>query len=349
MVPQWVRRVTIDPAMVLLAGFVIITSPIVLIVGLALSPVIPGRWRPLRFLWFALLYLVLQAGLLVVLFVLWLATGFGYRMGAEWSQSVHYRLLGFALRVLEHEANRVLRVTIESTGATPDDFRGSPLLVLSRHAGAGDSFLLVDLLVNWYGREPRIVLKAALQWDPAIDVMLNRLPTVFVDNDPNVDRLALIRRLASNLDDNDAFTIFPEGGNFTPTRRLKSIMWLRNEGRSRRAASAEQLRHVLAPRQAGTATALQASPDADIAIVAHTGLEHLNSIKAMWRYMPMDTTIKVHWWRVPAQEAPKDPEAVGDWLFGWWSLVDSWIEANRPEVVDEALADPTTRTDPLTP
>ena len=72
------------------------------------------------------------------------------------------------------------------------------------------------------------------------------------------------------------------------------------------------LRHVLAPRQAGTATALAAAPDADIAIVAHTGLEHLTSAKAMWRYMPMDTTILVHWWKVPGNEAPRDAEAVGD-------------------------------------
>lgn len=349
MLPQWVRRITIAPAVVLLAGFVIVGIPVILLLGLALSPFIPGRWRPLRFLWFAFLYLLMDAGLLVILFLLWIGTGFGSRMDAPWSQRLHYQLLGFALRVLENEASRVLHVTIESSGATPDEFHGRPLIVLARHAGAGDSFLLVDLLVNWYAREPRIVLKAALQWDPALDVLLNRLPTVFVDNDPQVDRIALIRGLASNLDDNDAFTIFPEGGNFTAARRRKSITWLVSEGRASRAQRAERMRHVLAPRQAGAATALEASPDADVSIVAHTGLEHLTSLKAIWRYMPMDTTIKVHWWRVPAPEVPSDPDAVGDWLFGWWSLVDGWIEANRLDIVDVAIADPTTQTDPLAP
>lgn len=349
MLPQGVRRVTIAPAVVLLAGFVILGSPVILLVGLGLSPLIPGRWRPLRFVWFAFLYLLLEAGMLVVLFFLWLATGFGYSVRAPWSQRIHYQLLGFALRVLENEANRVLNVSIESSGATPDEFHGRPLLVLSRHAGAGDSFLLVELLVNWYDREPRIVLKSALQWDPALDVLLNRLPTLFVDHDPTIDRIARIRGLASDLDENDAFTIFPEGGNFTQARRRRSITWLESEGRTGQAAQAEKLRHVLAPRQAGTATALQAAPDADVAIVAHTGLEHLTSLKALWRYMPMDTTIKVHWWRVPAGETPADPEAVGDWLFGWWGLVDGWVEANRPAIVDEAIADPTTRTDPIAP
>jgi len=347
--PRWVRRGVVAPAVVFLAGFVLLGIPVILLLGLAISPTIPGRWRPLRFLWFAFLYLLLEAALLVTLFLLWIGTGFGYRMDSPWSQRLHYQLLGFTLRVLETEAGRVLNVSIESSGATPDDFHGRPLIVLSRHAGAGDSFLLVDLLVNWYARDPRIVLKSALQWDPALDVLLNRLPAVFVDNDPGVDRIGLIHRLASNLDENDAFTIFPEGGNFTSARRQKSITWLVSEGRSSRAARAEKLRHVLAPRQAGTATALQASPEADVAIVAHTGLEHLTSAKAVWRYMPMDTTIKVHWWRVPAHEAPSDPEAVGDWLFGWWSLVDGWIEANRPEVVDVPIADPDTPTEPLAP
>jgi 1-acyl-sn-glycerol-3-phosphate acyltransferase len=347
--PQWVRRVTVAPAVVLLAGAVVLSSPLILVVGLGLSPLIPGRWRPLRFLWFAVLYLLLNAGALVILFVLWLATGFGWQMQSAWSQRVHYRLLGYMLRMLESEANRVLNVSIESTGANPDDFRDRPLLVLSRHAGAGDSFLLVDLLVNWFDREPRIVLKATLQWDPAIDVLLNRLPSVFVDHNASVDRVALIRHLAADLDHNDAFTIFPEGGNFTPGRRERSIRWLHSRGHTRNAESAERLRHVLAPRQAGAAAALESAPEADVAIVAHTGLEHLNSVKALWRYMPMDTTIKVHWWRVPAAEAPRHPDAVGDWLFGWWSLVDGWIEANRPQVVDDAIADPTTRTDPLEP
>ena len=42
--PRWVRRVTIAPAVVLVAGFVVVGIPLILLVGLALSPIIPGRW-----------------------------------------------------------------------------------------------------------------------------------------------------------------------------------------------------------------------------------------------------------------------------------------------------------------
>ena len=66
---------------------------------------------------------------------------------------------------------------------------------MSRHAGPGDSMLLVDALANGYLRRPRIVLKDFLQWDPAVDVILNRLPTSFVPHreehgDPVVEAIA---------------------------------------------------------------------------------------------------------------------------------------------------------------
>jgi len=54
--------------------------------------------------------------------------------------------------------------------------------VLSRHAGPGDSFLLIHQLLSVYGRRPRVVMKAALQFDPSLDVLGNRLPNVFIQH-----------------------------------------------------------------------------------------------------------------------------------------------------------------------
>ena len=71
-----------------------------------------------------------------------------------------------------------LRIDIE--GPDPDAYPGPPLLVFCRHAGPGDSFMLMHALMHWYDREPRVVLKDTLQWDPAIDVLLNRLPNRFI-------------------------------------------------------------------------------------------------------------------------------------------------------------------------
>ena len=83
-------------------------------------------------------------------------------------------------RAAEHWFDRgeVVRVRVRIEGTDPDSApRGRPLLVLCRHAGPGDSFLLAHALINWYDREPRIVLEESLQWDPAINVLLNRLPS----------------------------------------------------------------------------------------------------------------------------------------------------------------------------
>ena len=74
----------------------------------------------------------------------------------------------------------MVRLKIVTEGAPPDAYPGEPLLVCCRHAGPGDSFTLMYALMHWYGREPRVVLKDTLAWDPAIDVILNRLPSRFV-------------------------------------------------------------------------------------------------------------------------------------------------------------------------
>ena len=76
---------------------------------------------------------------------------------------------GWFLRVLFWEARRVA-APAASTWSAPTRTPRCPagrVLVLCRHAGPGDSFILIHALVNWYDREPRIVLKDTLQWDPA--------------------------------------------------------------------------------------------------------------------------------------------------------------------------------------
>src|SRR5690606_6245981 len=99
-----------------------------------------------------------------------------------------------------------------------------PVLVLGRHAGPGDSLLPMDGIANRAHRHPRIVLKEFLQWDPAIDVMLNRISSVFVPaSGGSEELLAAIRDMAATMNADDAFVIFPEGGNYTPGRHRRSI------------------------------------------------------------------------------------------------------------------------------
>ncbi len=216
--PRWMRRMVLAPAMIGLTVTLLLTLPIWLLVAAAASPLLPGRLRALRVLWVVLVWLVLESACLLALFGLWLASGFGALTRTPPFQRVHYRLVGGYLWVFHRAATRVLGLRVEVEGPDPDEYLGRPLLVFCRHAGPGDSFLLMHALVNWYAREPRIVLAAALQWDPAIDVVLNRLPNRFLSTGGHaVERQ--IGALATALDGDDAFVIFPEGGNFTERRR----------------------------------------------------------------------------------------------------------------------------------
>jgi 1-acyl-sn-glycerol-3-phosphate acyltransferase len=332
-VTRVLRRLVTAPVVVGLTALLWLTLPLWLIGAAALSPVLPGRLRPLRILWVAIVYLTCEALLLVVMFGLWLASGFGWRLRTPYFEGIHYDLVQGTMWVFFREARRVLRLRIETEGPTPAAYPGRPILVCCRHAGPGDSFVLIHTLMAWYRREPRVILKDTLAWDPAIDVLLNRIPARFITPNPtDGERLdEQIASLARGLDENDAFVIFPEGGNFTPARRQRAIDRLRRLGMERMAQRAERMIHVLAPRPGGFLAALDAAPDADVVLVAHTGLDHLVSVGDIWRELPMDKRIIMRWWQVPHDEIPAGRDARIDWLFAWWERIDDWITQNRPE------------------
>ena len=79
------RRLVIAPAVVALTGMLWVTLPLWVIGAAALSPVLPGRLRPLRIMWVAIVYLTCEALLLVVLFGLWLASGCGWKIRSAYS------------------------------------------------------------------------------------------------------------------------------------------------------------------------------------------------------------------------------------------------------------------------
>jgi 1-acyl-sn-glycerol-3-phosphate acyltransferase len=324
----------LGPAAVCVTVALILTMPVWLSIA-ALFSLLPGRQRMWRLLWLVAMYLLLELALLSSLFGLWVAAGFSRkRVRNPEFQLRHYRLVAWALALATRQAGRVLHLRIKTDGPTPDAHPGRPLLVFCRHAGPGDSLLLTNALVNVYAREPRIVLKDTLQWDPAVDVLLNRLPSRFITPHPGAGGDAIeagIAALATGLDENDAFVIFPEGGNFTPKRRTSIIASLRKRGLHSAARRAEHMIHVLAPRPGGVTAALAAAPpEADILLVAHTGLDHMLTVSDVWRELPMDKTITMRFWLVPAAEVPRgDPEEQVEWLYGWWERIDDWIEEHR--------------------
>ena len=326
------RRLVLAPAVVVATALVWITLPLWVIGAAAVSPLVPGRWRVLRLLWVAILYATAESLLLIVLFGLWLASGFGWRLRSPYFTGIHYDLAQGVLIAFFREARRVLALRIRTVGPEPARHPDRPVLVFCRHAGPGDSFTLMYALLHHYGREPRVVLKDTLAWDPAIDVLLNRIPAAFISPNPGPGEEfeSRIAELASDLDANDAFVIFPEGGNFTAARRERAISRLQRLGLERMAQRSERMIHVLAPRPGGVIAALDAAPDADVMLVAHTGLDHMLTVGDVWRELPMDKELVMRWWEVPRAEIPAGRDARIEWLYGWWETIDDWISEHRP-------------------
>ncbi|OLB65725.1 MAG: glycerol acyltransferase [Actinobacteria bacterium 13_2_20CM_2_72_6] len=293
---RWIRRVLLAPPVIVLALALVATAPVWALVTVVLSPFSTGHLRPLRLLWLATVYLLVEAYVLGALFALWLGSGFGWKVRGPAFQRLHYRLCGTVLRTLYRQARWVLRLSVRIEGTDPASApRDRPLLVLCRHAGPGDSFLLAHALINWYDREPRIVLKDTLQWDPAIDVLLNRLPSTFIApaRERRDETEAQIGALATGLD-------------------------------------GEAMHNVLPPRPGGVLAALDAAPDADVMLVAHTGVDHLLTVADVWRELPMDKRITMQWWLEPASAVPVTADERVDWLYAWWARIDAWVVENRP-------------------
>jgi 1-acyl-sn-glycerol-3-phosphate acyltransferase len=335
--PRRIRRFT-GPLLLGALVAAVTVLPVLVVVAVIVSVWLPGRWRALRLLCFALVYLALEVVGLAVAAVLWALSGFGRRVGDPAYRAAHYTMLRLLLDVLMRVARRLFALRLVTDGASwsplDDGEPGSTnaMVVLSRHAGPGDSFLLVHTLMNRdHLRRPRIVLKDVLQLDPLIDVYLHRLPNHFVSADPGGGDASAeaIADLARGLAEEDALLIFPEGANFTPQRRFRAIQRLRDRGLVSAVRRAEAMRNVLPPRPAGVTAALRAAPHADVVFVAHTGLEHLSTVRDLWRSLPMDKTLHLRWWFVPAGEVPREETELTDWLYRWWETIDGWITTTR--------------------
>ncbi len=344
--PWWVRRFLLGPAVPVLTALLLTSLPLTAIAAAFASRWLPGRWRPLRLLWFLLVYLVLESLTLVAMLGLWVASGFGRRIGDERWQRAHYAVMRWYLAVLVGSARRRfhLRFDVDQSEADAEAVGDRPLIVLARHAGPGDSFLIVHGLLQ-RGYRPRIVLRGTLRWAPTIDVALHRIPSHFVVGGQRPGAASAIGGLAAGMRAGDALVLFPEGRNFTPDRRTHSIAKLEELGDHHAAEDARELRHVLAPRPGGTLVALEEAGDADVVFVAHQGLEELAGIVDVWRGTPMDAAIAVKLWHVPAEEIPGARAARAAWLAWWWRRIDAWLVARGgsqavPDAVVDALDEP---------
>jgi 1-acyl-sn-glycerol-3-phosphate acyltransferase len=350
--PRLVRRLVLAPLVVVVAVAVATLSPLLALLIVAfrmLRGARPGRRRGLRLLYFALIWLAGETAALLACLGLWIASGFGGRLHTEPYQSRHYAIMRWYLDLVYRTATTTfgIRVEVDEPELTAREQAARPtrpVIVLSRHAGPGDSFLLVRQLLSVYMRRPRVVMKAAMQLDPGVDVVANRVPNVFISRRRAGEKVFVeqIERLARGLGHDGALVIFPEGGNWTPGRWQRGIRRLERAGRRDLAARARDMPNVLPPRAGGALSAIVACPDADVIFVAHAGMDKLVSAADIWRSLPVNQVIRARWWRVPAGQVPRsgDHEARVQWLYDWWERIDRWIAEHRPDGADAPAPSP---------
>jgi 1-acyl-sn-glycerol-3-phosphate acyltransferase len=334
--PTPIRRLLLVPLVVLITGALAVLTPPVALLSAAYGLIRRGagdggarRSRLLRVIFLGLAWSAAETAALIVFLGLWIASGFGGRLDTEPYQARHYGVMRRFLDAIFRAARRAcgLRVTVTGPPRVGGD---RPLIVLSRHAGPGDSLLLIHHLVSVCERRPRVVMKATLQLDPSVDILANRLPNAFLRR-AGTQHTEQIRRLAAGMGQRSALVIFPEGGNWTPLRWRRAIDRLRRQDRPDLAERAAAMPNLLPPHATGALTAISACPRADVLFVAHTGLDRLVSVRDVWRSLRTDMEIRARWWRVPAANVPRPAsrDTQVTWLYDWWQRLDAWITAEN--------------------
>lgn len=323
--PRVLRRAVLAPVILASEVVLILISPVLLALAVLASPFF-GAWRPLRMLAIVLSFVVHHIIASTACLGLWFRSGFGRRLGTEPMQRAHYAVLCWFVAGIYATVVRLAHVNVRVSESSEVEEALSqarrPVIVLSRHAGEGDTLLMLEHLIGRYDRRPRTVMNEALRLDPLIDVLGDRLPNRFVDprgGDTEVE----IAALASDLDDRDAVLIFPEGGNFSERRRQKGIERLEGAGLVEEAEWARSMRHMSAPRPGGALAAIASAPKADIVFAGHIGFP--SSLGEVWRLLPHDQTVEVRLWMAAEGELPAGHDERIDWLFGWWRTLDAWV------------------------
>lgn len=344
--PLWARRLVQIVWLPIVALLTALCVPL-FIIAVLLWP-IDRKLRAARVLALFLVFLWLDAGLVTGVFYIWLRHLFTRdRERKESWRAEHEKLLLDALDGFMEHGQRWVGLSIEFEEPLDFGSEQAPLLVFARHAGPGDSIVLAWLLAAYAGRLPRIVLKDFLRWDPGLGAVLYRVRSYFVPSRTGAgdDRTKPVQVLAESLERMDALLLFPEGQNWTPARWTRSIEKLREQGQDERADRAQTWELVLPPKSRGVVTAMAARPDADVMIVAHTGLEWLVTPWQIFKAIPLrEHPFLIRSWTFGPDERPSEPDEIEAWLDEQWAGVSNWV-ADHQEFTPRRLGRQRTKED----
>lgn len=322
------------PVLFLLWAVVLATAPATVLLAFAFDAARRARGAPtVRLVAFAVAFSTYEVVGVLVAFALWLSRPWHRD---RWQERNH-RLQQWWTAGLVRAAGPVLGLRLVVEEVPPDGNAATagvvaldapgPVVVVSRHVSLVDSLLPAHLLGVQHGRRLRYVLARGLRLDPCLDIVGHRLPNHFVErggDDPHRE-IAALEALATGMGPGDAAVIFPEGGLYSSARRERAIRRLAEKA-SPRLPVARALRHLLAPRAAGTLALLRAAPDADVVVLAHHGFEPLASVGSLWRNAPLSGPVRLRAVRHARRGLPADDEGLAGWLDDQWRAMDEWLE-----------------------
>lgn len=204
---------------------------------------------------------------------------------------------------------------------------GGPYVILIRHASTVDTLLPETFIAIEHDMWPRYVLKRELLNLPTIDIGRRWVPTVFVrrgsaDLDVETGR---IRAVASGLAADESVIIYPEGTLFSATKLARAQRIVAHR-QPELAGLAGGLRHVLPPRLPGPVALIQETPEADVLVLGHLGLDSFEYPRDMWRGDLVGSTVRLKFWRFPADSVPRDEARLARWIYERWADLDAWID-----------------------
>ncbi|NUS42533.1 MAG: hypothetical protein HOQ24_02390 [Mycobacteriaceae bacterium] len=225
---------------------------------------------------------------------------------------------------------RFARMRIHATTPLPPSSAERPVIVLARHAGAFNSYLVWHQITRDLRHYPETVAKRIRLFTPGFLRLMFGAGVVFIEctAEGRAAGARHLRRMAAQARADDALLLFPEGTNYTRGKRTAAIAALRAAGRHQHAARACEMRNVLPPHPGGARLLVTSRPDADVLIFAHTGLEDLLHVGPR-ADRTTDGAVYTAWWHVPADQVPHEPDAFAEWLSDRWCAADQWITQVR--------------------
>lgn len=289
-----------------------------------------GLLRRTRLVWLIASMVMIDLLGKVLVTGIWLQGPFGMNGSSPRMQRKYQNVMAWYTTKITSAIATITPLPLDVSELDDTLITGNTILI-GRHRSVFDA-VLPSALLSKKGILPLYTLKDELQWDPNLDIVGHRMGHVFVTRGSKGAEASLepIRELASRIDDASTGVIFPEGTFFSEKRLARSLKAIERRN-PKHLAQAQQLRHLLPPRPAGTLAMLEAAPNADVIMLGHVGVEPFDGLGHIVENLgDPRRRLRIKAWRYPRSTIPTDPDEQTNWLFERWIEMDEWIDSHHP-------------------